>query len=80
MNHSITPFSLLVVTVAGWLQRHQDNAIAYLREENRVLRDLIPDKRLKLTNDRGRRLAVLGKALGRKLLGQVATIVSARQC
>lgn len=76
MKDSLTPFSLLVVMVAGWLQRHQDDAIAYLREENRVLRELIPGKRLRLTNDHRRRLAVVGKALGRRLLREVATVVS----
>ena len=28
----------LVLTFAGWVTRHQDDLIAYLREENRVLR------------------------------------------
>ena len=28
----------LVLTFAGWVNRHQDDLIAYLREENRVLR------------------------------------------
>ena len=29
----------LVLTFAGWVNRHQDDLIAYLREENRVLRE-----------------------------------------
>ena len=72
----MTPLSLLVAMAAGWVQRHQDEAIAYLREENRVLRELIPDSRLELTNAQRVRLAVLAKALGRRLLTQVATIMS----
>ena len=28
----------LVLTFAGWVNRHQDDLIEYLREENRVLR------------------------------------------
>ena len=27
----------LVLTVAGWVNRHQEDLIDYLREENRVL-------------------------------------------
>ncbi len=42
MKDMLTPFNLLVVMVAGWIQRQQDEAIVYLREENRVLRELIP--------------------------------------
>ena len=29
----------LVLTFTGWVNRHQDDLIAYLREENRVLRE-----------------------------------------
>ena len=29
----------LVLTFAGWVNRHQDDLIDYLREENRVLRE-----------------------------------------
>ncbi len=68
MKDMLTPFNLLVVMVAGWIQRQQDEAIVYLREENRVVRELIPGKRLKLTDRQRRRLAVLGKSLCRKIL------------
>ena len=33
----------LVFTMAGWLNRHQEDLIDYLREENRVLR--MPESR-----------------------------------
>ncbi len=29
----------LILTTAGWLNRRQEDAIDYLREENRVLRE-----------------------------------------
>ena len=31
----------LVLTFAGWVNRHQDDLIEYLREENRVLREYL---------------------------------------
>ena len=37
---------------------------AYLKEENRVLRELQGKKRLRFSDDQRRRLAVKGKALG----------------
>ena len=29
----------LILTAAGWVNRHQEDVIDYLREENRVLRE-----------------------------------------
>ncbi len=37
----------LVLTFAGWVNRHQDDLIEYLREENRVLREPINSERRK---------------------------------
>ncbi|MGH9627374.1 MAG: integrase core domain-containing protein, partial [Bryobacteraceae bacterium] len=45
-------------------------------EENRVLREQLGERRLRLTDDQRRRLAAKAKALGRKLLAEVATIVT----
>ena len=36
MSAPTHPWTFLVVTVAGWIQREQQAAIDYLREENRV--------------------------------------------
>ena len=66
----------LVLTFAGWVNRHQDDLIAYLREENRVLREQLGPRPLRLTDAQRRRLAVRGKKLGRRVLTQVAGIVT----
>ena len=58
------------------MNREQNAVIEYLREENRVLRELLGKKRPRLNNDQRRRLAVLGKALGRKLLSTCCCIVT----
>ena len=58
------------------MSRHQQEVIAYLVEENRVLREQIGNPRLKFNDDQRRRLAVKAKKLGRKTLGQVATIAA----
>ena len=67
---------LLLATFAGWVNRHQSQAIDYLVEENRVLKEQLGSKRLRLTDDQRRRLAAKGQALGSRLLTQVATIVT----
>src|SRR3989442_9676425 len=73
---SMDPFSFVVVTVAGWMSRHQQEVISYLIEENRVLREQMGNRRLKFNDDQRRRLAAKAKKLGRKMLGQVATIAA----
>ena len=66
----------LVLTFAGWVNRHQDDLIDYLREENRVLREHLGPRPLRLTDAQRRRLAVRGPKLGRRVLTQVAGIVT----
>ena len=66
----------LVLTFAGWVNRHQDDLIDYLREENRVLREHLGPRPLRLTDAQRRRLAVRGHKLGRRVLTQVAGIVT----
>ncbi len=61
---------------AGWANRHQEAVIDYLKEENRVLKELHGGKRLLFNDDQRRRLAVKGKALGRRLLGEVGSLVT----
>ena len=54
-------FQFLLLTLTGWLSRRQQDVIDYLREENRVLRDQLGGRRLRLTDYQRRRLAVKGK-------------------
>ena len=54
----------LVLTVAGWVNSHQEDLTDYLREENRVLREL-GRRPLQLTDAQRRRRAVCGQKLGR---------------
>ena len=76
MTHVIQPFHLLVVALAGWLNRHQQAVIEYLMEENRVLKDQLDGKRLRFTDDQRRRLAAKAKVLGRQLLDEIDTLVT----
>jgi hypothetical protein len=66
-----------LAVLIGWLDRQEREALAYLIEENRVLRAQLGGRRLRLTDDDRRRLAVRAFRLGRQALRHVATIVTA---
>jgi putative transposase len=76
MKPSLAPLQFLFLVFAGWVNREQEAVIAYLREENAVLREQLGKRRLRLTNAQRRRMAVKGRALGRKVLAGVAGIVA----
>jgi hypothetical protein len=61
---------------AGWLQRHQQQVITYLIEENRLLKAQLGGRRLRLTDTERHRLAALAYPLGRQRLKEVATLVT----
>ena len=76
MSKVLDPFRFVLIAVGGWMNQNQQLAIDYLREENRVLREQLGGRRLRLNDDQRRRLAVKAKGLGRKLLAELATIVT----
>jgi putative transposase len=67
---------VLIAMVAGWVQRHQQQVITYLIEENRVLKAQLGGRRLRLSDTERRRLAALAHPLGRARLKAVATIAT----
>ena len=69
-------WQLVLLILAGWINHREQEVIEYLRAENRVLREKLGKKRILLNDDQRRSLAVKGKILGRKLLEQVAMIVT----
>jgi transposase InsO family protein len=71
-----TALHLLLLAFASITSRGQARAIAYLLEENRVLRELV-GKRPRLDDAQRRRLAVKGRVLGRKRLAELCSIVTA---
>jgi len=76
MLKTLDPFRFLRISVAGGINQQQQHAIEYLREENRVLCVQLGSRRLRLTEHQRRGLAAKAKRLGRKVLGDVATIVT----
>lgn len=72
----LNPWHIVLFAVAGWMNREQRAVVEYLKEENRVLRELIGTKRPRLNDKQRRRLAAHGKTLGRKLLSTCCRIVT----
>ena len=64
------------MALAGWWSDQRQEAVAYLIEDNRILRAQLRGRRLRLTDEDRCRLARRGQRLGRRLLSQVATIVT----
>ena len=76
MNFVLQPWQLLVVILTGWLNRQQQAVIDFLLAEAQVLKETHGKRRIRLSDDQRRRLAIKGKALGRKALQEIATIVT----
>ena len=54
MSFILQPWQLLLVILAGWMSRQQQEVIEYLRTENQVLRERLGKKRILLSNDQRR--------------------------
>jgi hypothetical protein len=76
MHFVLQPWQFLVVILTGWLNRQQQLLIDFLLTEVHVLKETYSDKRIPLSDDQRRRLAIKGKALERKALQEIAAIVT----
>ena len=82
MTKSLDPFRFLLITVSGWMNQQQLPLIDYLREENRVLREQLGQRRLRFNDDQRRRLAArairrcpkLWRSNGMRSLGRSRTL------
>ena len=61
MRADFYPLQILLFTISGWVNRRQQDMIAYLVEENRVLKEQLNGRRLRLTDEQRRRLAAKAK-------------------
>src|SRR5436190_12267870 len=67
---------MVLGVLTGWRERREREAIAYLIEENRLLRCQLGTRRLRLTDDDRRRLAARAYRVGRAALREIATIAT----
>ena len=74
---SVAPLlSFLLMAVSGWVYRHQLIIIEFLQAENRLLKERLHGKRIRFTDAERALLARKAKAVGRKALLKLDTIVS----
>src|SRR5918995_7300288 len=76
MQLVLDPFRFVLISVAGWMNQRHLHTIDYLLEENRVLREQLGGRRVRLNDDQRRRLAAKAKGLGRRVLAEIAKIVT----
>ena len=69
------PMTMLLAMLAGWINRQQQEVIEYLKAENGILKEELlkatGKKRILLNDSQRRRLAILGKKLGRGALSKI---------
>ncbi|MGK0188981.1 MAG: putative transposase [Verrucomicrobiales bacterium] len=76
MRFIFHPWQLFFLILAGWVNRQQQEMIDFQNAQIRILMDKMGRKRILLTDEQRRKLAVKGKALGRKALCELTTIVT----
>ena len=70
------PVRFILICLAGWLNKNQQDVIDYLREEVRVLREQHGPKRMRFTDEQRSRLARKAKRIKFGKLKEIATIVT----
>jgi transposase InsO family protein len=75
-NMNTVQLQFLILVLAGWINRSQQNVIEYLQEENRILGKQLGGKRPLFTDSQRRRLAAKAKLIGRQGLFEIATVVT----
>ena len=77
MSILFSPLQLLSVALGCWMNRYQQAVIDYLVAENQLWKEQLDGRRLQLTDNQRRRLAVKAKALGRQGLRELETLFTA---
>ena len=67
------PWQLVLIGVAGWMNRKQQQLIDYLLEENHVLREQLGKQRLRFSDAQKKRLALKAKSVGLRRLKEIAS-------
>ena len=76
MNEILQPWQLLLAILSGWIHHRQQKMIEFQNDQIESLLKQMGRKRILLTDDQRRLLAVKGKDLGRKALRELTTIVT----
>jgi transposase InsO family protein len=76
MNFILQPWQLLLVVFCGWVNQRQTEIVEFQNAQITALLQKLGKKRILLSDDQRRLLAVKGKSIGRKTLLELTTIVT----
>ncbi len=76
MSFILQPWQLFFFILAAWVNREQQKRLEFYEVQLKAMMKAQGKKRLLLTDDQRRLLAVKGKSLGRKALMELTTIVA----
>ena len=76
MNFILKPWQLFFLILSGWVNRRQQEMIESQNAQIQALMETMGRKRILLTDDQRRILAVKGKVLGRRTMTELTTIVT----
>jgi transposase InsO family protein len=76
MSFILQPWQFCLMIFASWVHREQQKIIDFYQTQLKAVMDAQGKRRLPLTDDQRRLLAVKGKSLGRKALMELTTIVT----
>jgi len=76
MSFILQPRQLFLLVLSAWVNRYQQQTIDFYICQTKALLECQGKKRILLNDDQRRMLAVKGKALGRKALSELTTIVT----
>ena len=76
MNFILKPWQLFFLILSGWVNRRQQEIIEFQNAQIQALIEKMGRKRILLTDEHRRVLAIKGKALGRKTMMELTTIVT----
>ena len=76
MTLSLKPRHLFFLILSGWVNRRQQEIIDFQNAQIQALMAKLGKKRILLTDDQRRVLAVKGKSIGRKALMELTTVVT----
>ena len=72
----LAALQMVLGMLTGWLDGRERETIAYVIEENRLLRRQLGTRRLRMTDDDRRRLAARAHRVSRAALRDIATIAT----
>ncbi len=76
MKFILQPWQLAFVLISAWVNQRQQRIIEFQNAQIQALLNKLGKKRVLLTDEQRRLLAVKGKAIGRKSLMDLTTIVT----